>query len=146
MSIGDRYTPVRIHFRELLIDLRDRLRLFIEVLGKQKDALGREDLAAVRTYLEQEENILEGILAFRQPVESWNALYQPSQDPNPEEIRKLKADIKTLGRQAKAQSEENQRFLAQRMTIVNAEIQGLKKYRPRNPAGVYHTGSVDITL
>jgi hypothetical protein len=119
-------------FRELLQDQRDRFRLYLEVLDKQKDVIEQGDAEALIAHVEMEEKIVADIFSIQKvinPLEDmYRAAYSAKTGNSPEaaEVPNLKSALEDLKTEAIARSERNKELLLQRMTELRDEIKALR--------------------
>ncbi|MDR0561130.1 MAG: flagellar protein FlgN [Spirochaetaceae bacterium] len=144
MIPGNRRRLILTYLQSLLYAQKDQFRLFLEVLDKQKNAIKQGAAETITAYIEREEQILAGILAFQKSAESWEALCR-NDAQSAGEILEIKTALEALRQEASFRSKENQRLLAQRMAATASELQALKTSPLRKRNSVY-TGHIDITI
>lgn len=136
--------PILKRFRELLCAQRDRFRLYLEVLNKQRDVITRGGTEDILVQVEVEEKILADILAIQKVIDPIEVLYRAASVSNDGEARPLtgeileiKAVLEDLQSDVRIRAEQNKKLLSKRMTLIACEIQAIKGNPLRKRTSVY---------
>jgi len=115
---------------ELLHKQSEHLKLFVEVLDKQRGVIENGGVENILAYSEAGERLTLDIMAIQrvvEPLEKSAALATRSQ-----EILKIKTLLERLGQEARFKNNENKALLARRMTLLATEIKSMEKNPFRN--------------
>jgi nitrogenase molybdenum-iron protein alpha/beta subunit len=126
-ELGKRVSVLK-RFKELLIEQRQRLYSYIEVLDKQKNLIekgGTEDLLA---HVELEESVVAGIVALQKSIEPMRSMYKiaVADGDNVTGIPELSLTLKNLKTEAARRAEDNKALLQKRMALVRNELKNLR--------------------
>jgi len=133
-------------FKELLKAQRDRFRVYLDTLDKQKDIIERGSADDLLHHVELEERIVADIFSIQKVIDPLEKMYQsvrmdaskPSDSSNPlpsskkekhsdgEEVLDLKSALDGLKAEAVVRSERNRELLSKRMAELRSEIKSMK--------------------
>jgi hypothetical protein len=126
-------------FRTLLTQQRDRFRVYLEALDKQKDIIEKGDPGELLAHVELEEKIVADIFSIQKVIDPLEEMYQaalsgfePSRaaaqnslHPS-DDVPGLKAALEDLKQEAVIRSGRNKELLSRRMVELRAEIKSLR--------------------
>jgi len=135
-------------FKELLKAQRDRFRVYLDVLDKQKDVIERGTSDDLMQHVELEEKIVEDIFSIQKVIDPLEEMYHSIAHDMPrirsagektdEEVSGLKKALESLKSEAVVRSGLNRELLAKRMAELRAEIKSIK-------SNAYSRRNVDIS-
>jgi hypothetical protein len=134
-----RRVAVLKRFRTLLTQQRDRFRVYLEALDKQKDIIEKGDPDELLTHVELEEKIVADIFSIQKVIDPLEEMYQAalsgfeppraggqnSLQPS-DDVPGLKAALEDLKQEAVIRSGRNKELLSRRMVELRAEIKSLR--------------------
>jgi hypothetical protein len=114
-------------FRELLFEQRNRFRLYLEVLDKQKDTIEQGNAAQLISHVELEEKILGDIFSIQKVIEPLDHMYRSVfSGEETGGLPELKSTVAGLKTEAAARMERNKALLSARMIRIRSEIKNLQ--------------------
>ena len=141
-------------FKELLIAQRDRFRVYLDVLDKQKEVIESGTADDLVQHVDFEEKIVADIFSIQKVIDPLEEMYysitheiprsigstgtgqkkSETQGKSDEEVLGLKEALESLKNEAVFRSELNRELLAKRMMELRSEIKSLKgnAYSRRN--------------
>jgi hypothetical protein len=114
-------------FRDLLIEQRQRLYSYIEILDKQKDVIEKGKTEDILAHVELEESVVAGIVALQKSIEPMRSVYEAAVGGDAgNEIPELNLALDKLKIEAVRRSENNKALLKKRMVLVRNELKNLR--------------------
>jgi hypothetical protein len=130
-------------FRALLAEQRDRFRVYLEELDRQKDVIESGSAEQLIAHVELEEKIVADIFAIQKVIGPLDEMYRAAGGPLPgktDEVRSLKSALESLKKEAAARSGRNRGILSRRMAEIRNEIESLRT-NPYRSGGAYSAGN-----
>ncbi|MDR2795785.1 MAG: flagellar biosynthesis protein FlgN, partial [Spirochaetaceae bacterium] len=116
-------------FKELLIEQRQRLHSYIEILDKQKDIIGKGKTEDLLAHVELEENVVAGIAALQKSIEPLRSIYELAAaggGDNGAGVLELNITLEKLKTEAARRADDNKVLLQKRMALLRDEIKNLR--------------------
>ena len=126
-EIKNRVSVLR-RFKELLIEQKQRLHSYIEILDKQKDVIEKGRTEDLLTHVELEEKVVAGIISLQKSIEPMRSMYEfaVSTGDTGAEIPELSLTLEKLKAEAARRAENNKDLLQKRMVLVRNELKNLR--------------------
>lgn len=117
-------------FKELLKAQRDRFRVYLDSLDRQKDIIQSGTADELISHVELEEKIISDIFSIQKVIDPLEKMYH---SVKPEvhgsegnDVSGLKLALEGLKSEAVIRSERNKELLSKRMTEIRSEIKSLR--------------------
>jgi hypothetical protein len=126
-------------FRALLVEQRDRFRVYLEELDRQKDVIETGSAEQLIAHVELEEKIVADIFAIQKVIDPLDEMYRAAGRLGPgktDEVHGLKSALEGLKKEAAVRSSRNREILSRRMAEIREEIESLR-INPSRPGGAY---------
>ncbi|MDR0684851.1 MAG: flagellar biosynthesis protein FlgN [Spirochaetaceae bacterium] len=145
-EVKNRVSVLR-RFKGLLIEQRQRLHSYIEILDRQKDVIekgGTEDLMA---HVEMEEKVVAGIISLQKSIEPMRSMYELAAADGDTEtgIPELNLTLEKLKNEAARRAENNKTLLQKRMAAMRNELKSLRS-NPYSKRKSIYTDNQSATL
>ena len=117
-------------FKELLKAQRERLRVYLDSLDRQKDIIQGGTTDDLIRHVELEENIISDIFSIQKVIDPLEQMYhsvkQDFSQSEGLEVSSLKETLENLKADAAVRSERNKELLSRRMVEIRSEIKSLR--------------------
>ena len=114
-------------FKELLEQQRERFRIYLAELDREKLAIGTGSADEIIAHVKLEEQIVEDIFSIQKVIDPLEIMYNAAGPYLPaNDVSALKTTLEDLKLQAAARSGQNRDLLSGRMAEINSEIQAIK--------------------
>ena len=114
-------------FKELLEQQRERFRVYLAELDRERLAIGTGSADEIIAHVDLEEQIVEDIFSIQKVIDPLEVMYNAAGPYLPaNDVSSLKAALDDLKIQAAARSGQNRDLLSRRMADINSEIQTIK--------------------
>ena len=117
-------------FKELLKAQRERLRVYLDSLDRQKDIIQSGTTDDLIRHVELEENIITDIFSIQKVIDPLEKMYRSVKQDVPlsegREVSGLKETLENLKVEAAVRSERNKELLSKRMVEIRSEIKSLR--------------------
>ena len=137
-------------FKELLKAQRERLRVYLDSLDRQKDIIQGGTTDDLIRHVELEENIITDIFSIQKVIDPLEKMYHSVKQEVPlsegREVSGLKETLENLKAEAVVRSERNKELLSKRMIEIRSEIKSLRNnpYNRRRSEPAAAPTQVDI--
>jgi hypothetical protein len=125
-----RRVAVLKRFKVLLLEQKQRLNSYIEILGKQKSIIENGKTEDILAYVDLEEKIITGIGALQKSIEPMRSLYQDiagkTDGAGEAEIPEISRALENLKTEAARRVEGNKALLQKRAAILGKELKNLR--------------------
>jgi hypothetical protein len=145
-EINDRVSVLR-RFKELLLEQRQRLYSYIEILDKQKDVIEKGKTEDLLAHVELEESVVAGIVSLQKAIEPMRSVYEfaAAAGDTGNGIPELNLTLENLKIEAARRAENNKVLLQQRMEQVRDELKNLRSNPYAKRKSIY-SGDQSATL
>ena len=135
------------HFRELLVQQRERFQRYLVTLEKQQAVIETGSSGELADYIEQEEQIIADIFSIQKVIDPLEEMYNATVPASSAgDVPVLKTALKELKDQVAARSAQNRELLSLRMDVLRSEIIELRNNPLANAArsAFSHSGTASI--
>jgi hypothetical protein len=145
-EIRNRVSVLR-RFKELLIEQRQRLHSYIEILDKQKDVIEKGRTEDLLAHVELEESVVAGIVSLQKSIEPMRSVYEfaAASGDTGNGIPELNLTLENLKIEAARRAENNKVLLQKRMAQVRDELKNLRNNPYAKRKSIY-SGDQSATL
>jgi hypothetical protein len=122
-------------FRELLRTQRDRFRVYLVSLDKQKTAIEQGSTEDILSHVEMEEKMLSDIFSIQKVINPLETMYRESGIADAPDVPEIQAALENLKAEASVKAKQNRDMLEKRMDEVRDDLKMARAnpYTKRKP-------------